>query len=69
MGRRRLPVELKRETLHITLPKYLIDELKEKNINISKLVEELLIADLREGKDMDMSQFVELLLENYLKGE
>lgn len=47
MGRKRLPPEMKRHDIHITLPKYLIDELKGKNINIS--------------------QFVQKLVENYLK--
>lgn len=42
MGRKRVDPEEKRIRLTITLPKKLVDILKEKDINISRLIEQLL---------------------------
>jgi post-segregation antitoxin (ccd killing protein) len=75
MGRKRLPPELKRATLHITLPKQLIDKLKEKNINISHLIEiiisdylelEPLIDIIKEENGENLTQFYTELLKKHL---
>lgn len=42
MGRKRIDKDNKRIGIHLTLPKYLIDLLKDRNIVISQLVEKLL---------------------------
>lgn len=76
MGRKPLPPELKRTTLHITLPKHLIDKLKEKNINISQLIEivitdylelEPLIQLAKEENGEKLTEFYRKMLENNLK--
>lgn len=41
MGRKRLPEHRKRKTLHITLPKQMIEELRKKDINISQFIQKL----------------------------
>jgi post-segregation antitoxin (ccd killing protein) len=40
MGRHRLPEEKKKITLHLTITKEVVDQLKEREVNISQLVED-----------------------------
>jgi hypothetical protein len=47
MGRHRLPEEKKKVDVHLTITKEVVDKLKEKEVNISQIVEEMLLDYLK----------------------
>lgn len=52
MGRRRLPEDKKKVNLHLSISKELVDQLKENDINISKVAEELLQEYLKSNIEL-----------------